>query len=85
MSDLDFQEQAQLGLKYIEDAVVNLLTRHPDGLPGADIALSLGLGMELEAAHRERLVGAILELLTGSGRILRDEGSHIFKDNPSRS
>jgi len=85
MSDLDLEEQAQLGLKYIEDAVVNLLTRHPDGLSGADIAVSLGLGMELEAAHRERLVGAILELLMGSGRILRDEGSRVFKDNPSRS
>lgn len=85
MSDLDFQEQAQLGLKYIEDAVVNLLTRHPNGLAGPDIASSLGLGVELELAHRERLVGAILELLVASGRILRDAGSHHFKDNPSRS
>ena len=38
MHDLDHREQAQLGLKYIEDAVVNLLTRHPKGLSGAAIA-----------------------------------------------
>lgn len=85
MSDLDFQEQAQLGLKYIEDSVVNLLTRHPQGLSGPNIATSLGLGAELEPAHRDRLVGAILELLVGSGRILRDTKTHIFMDNPARS
>ena len=85
MSDLDFQEQAQLGLKYIEDAVVNLLTRHPQGLSAPDIATSLGLGAELEPGHRDRLVGAVLELLVGSGRILRDTKAQVFIDNPARS
>jgi len=85
VSDLDFQEQAQLGLKYIEDAVVNLLTRHPKGLSAAQIAISLGLGAELEPSHRDRLVGTILELLVGSGRILSDGAGQIFIDNPDRS
>lgn len=85
MSDLDFQEQAQLGLKYIEDSVVNLLTRHPKGLSAPQIATSLGLGAELEPSHRDRLVGAILELLVGSGRILSDADGQIFLDNPDRS
>ena len=85
MSDLQFQEQAQLGLKYIEDAVVDLLTRHPRGLSGQDISVSLGLGVELEPALRERLVGAILELLVGSGRILRGAEVDLFMDNPARS
>jgi hypothetical protein len=85
MSDLQFQEQAQLGLKYIEDAVVDLLTRHPRGLSGQDIGVSLGLGVELEPALRERLVGAILELLVGSGRILRGAEADLFMDNPARS
>ena len=83
MSDLDFQEQAQLGLKYIEDAVVNLLTRHPNGLSAADVAGSLGLAAGLEASHRDRLITAVLELLVGSGRILHD--ANVFKDNPARS
>jgi len=85
MSDLDFQEQAQLGLKYIEDSVVNLLTRHPRGLSGAEIAVSLGLGAELEPSHRERLIGAILELLVASGRIAHDTKARVFMDNPDRS
>lgn len=85
MSDLDFEEQAQLGLKHIEDAVVNLLTRHPDGLTASDIAGSLGLGAELDSGRRETLVSAILELLAASGRILRDPDGSVFKDNPSRS
>jgi len=85
MSDLDFREQAQLGLKYIEDAVVNLLTRHPRGLSAPDIAGALDLGDGLEPSHRDRLVGAVLELLVGSGRILRDAENHIFIDNPARS
>jgi len=85
MSDLDFQEQAQLGLKYIEDSVVNLLTRHPSGLSGPEIATLLGLGAELEAARRDQLVEALLELLVGSGRIFRDNNAHVFVDNPDRS
>jgi hypothetical protein len=85
VSDLDFQEQAQLGLKYIEDSVVNLLTRHPKGLSAQHIATSLGLGAELEPSHRDRLVGTILELLVGSGRILSDAEGQIFLDNPDRS
>ncbi|MGN6488794.1 MAG: hypothetical protein ACTHLT_13395 [Devosia sp.] len=85
MNELDFQEQAQLGLKYIEDSVVNLLTRHPRGLSGADIATSLGLGAELPKAHRERFVASFLELLVASGRISQDPGSQLFIDNPERS
>jgi hypothetical protein len=85
MSDLDFQEQAQLGLKYIEDSVVNLLTRHPKGLSSLEIANSLGLAEGLEPAHRHRLVEAIIEMLIASGRILRDGSAHLLKDNPERS
>lgn len=85
MSDLDFQEQAQLGLKYIEDSVVNLLTRHPKGLSSPEIANSLGLAEGLEPAHRDRLVEAVIEMLIVSGRILRDGATHVLKDNPDRS
>lgn len=85
MNDLDFQEQAQLGLKYIEDAVVNLLTRHANGLTDSAIAEALGLGVGLTSVQRLRFTTAILELLVSSGRILRDGESNLFKDNPDRS
>lgn len=85
MNDLDHREQAQLGLKYIEDSVVNLLTRHPKGLSSAGIAEALGLSSDLQPEHRELIVSGVLELLARSGRILWDEASRTYIDNPDRS
>ena len=85
MNDLDHREQAQLGLKYIEDSVVNLLTRHPNGLTSSAIAEVLGLSAELEPKHRDIIVSGILELLVRSGRILWDEANHAYIDNPDKS
>ena len=85
MNDLDHREQAQLGLKYIEDAVVNLLTRHPKGLSSAAIADMLGLRTDLSPPHGQRIVVGILEMLVHSGRILEDKVNGTYLDNPSRS
>lgn len=85
MNDLDHREQAQLGLKYIEDSIVSLLTRHPNGLTSSAIAEVLGLSAELEPKHRDMITAGILELLTRSGRILWDEAGHTYIDNPDRS
>ena len=84
MSDLNNREQAQLGLQYIEDAVVNLLTRHPDGLKQRQIAEVLGLSEDLPVAHREMIAGGVLELLVGSGRILWDGARGAYVDNPDK-
>jgi hypothetical protein len=65
MSDLQFQEQAQLGLKYIEDAVVDLLTRHPRGLSGQDIGVSLGLGVECGSAWKKDPVSGVIGVEQG--------------------
>jgi hypothetical protein len=85
MNDLDHRERAQLGLKYIEDAVVSLLTRHPKGLSSSAIGDVLGLSSDLDAKHREMIASGILELLVRSGRILWDEASHAYIDNPDKS
>jgi len=85
MNDLDHREQAQLGLKYIEDSVVNLLTRHPKGLSTSAIAEVLGLSADLEPKHREMIASGVLELLLRSGRILWDEGRRTYVDNPDKS
>jgi hypothetical protein len=85
MRDIDHREQAQLGLKFIEDSVVNLLTRHPNGMNKADIAEVLGLRADLDPAHRDTIVSGILELLVRSGRILRGETDGSYFDNPEKS
>lgn len=85
MSDRQERELAQQGLKYIEDAVVGLLTRHPQGLPRSAIADTLGLRSDLKAEERDLIAAGILELLVKSGRILWDEQRGLYKDNPDMS
>ena len=83
MRDIDHREQAQLGLKFIEDSVVNLLTRHTNGMSMAAIAEVLGLRTDLAPDHRDTIVSGILELLVRSGRILRDASGN-YVDNPDK-
>ena len=84
MSDLDQRERAQLGLQYIEDAVVNLLVRHPAGMSDREIGDALGLGADLLPAHRDLIAAGILELLARSGRILWDGRRGGYIDNPDK-
>ncbi len=84
MSALEHREQAQLGLQYIEDAVVALLVDHPDGLTPARIADALGLGENLPPSQRVLIPSGILELLVRSGRILWDGKTGRYLDNPDR-
>jgi hypothetical protein len=87
MGDMHDREMAQLGLKHIEDAVVNLLTRHGTGMTTREIAeaLDLALGMNAEPTIRDEMADGILRLLSATGRILRDEENGVYKDNPDMS
>jgi hypothetical protein len=77
MNDLDQRERAQLGLQYIEDAVVNLLVQHPKGLRAGQIAKLLELS--------EAAIGpGVLDELVKSSRILWDGATGIYLDNPQR-
>lgn len=84
MSDLDQREQAQLGLQYIEDAIVALLTRHPDGMPSGVVADMLGLSTDLDPGHRDMIAQGVLGLLSRNGRILWNDQRKVFVDNPDR-
>lgn len=84
MDDFDAQEMAQLGLKKIEDAIVGLLTRHPEGLATDAIVGELGLGSGLPAGKRNLIATAVLELLTHAGRIVWDGGRKVYLDNPDK-
>jgi len=85
MRSLDQREHAQLGLKYIEDSVVDLLTRHPEGMSVGTIADTLGLRTDLEPGHRDMIAAGILEMLVQAGRILWDADKRLYVDNPERS
>ena len=77
MNDLDQRERAQLGLQYIEDAVVNLLVQHPKVLQASQIAELLGLS--------PTAIGpGVLEELVKSSRILWDGSTSTYLDNPQR-
>lgn len=82
MSDIDRRELAQLGLKHIEDAVVDLLTRHPQGLGAGAISEVLGLNDDQNPEQTDLIATGVLALLARSGRILRDARTGLYKDNP---
>jgi hypothetical protein len=84
MRDIESAEQAQLGLKYIEDAVVNLLTNHLDGLTAGQVADALGLRPDLDPAHRDLIAAGVLELLQRTGRIIWNDAKKRYVDNPDK-
>lgn len=84
MRELPQRERAQLGLQYIEDAVVALLTEHKKGLNSASVADVLGLSTDLDPAHRSMIADGILALLARNGRILWDDRRQVYVDNPGR-
>lgn len=84
MRDAVTRERAQLGLQYLEDAVVGLLTDHPDGLTPAQVAERLELGMGLAPDRQAAMARSLLDLLVHSGRILQPDGGERYRDNPHR-
>lgn len=84
MRDLPQRERAQLGLQFIEDAVVALLTDHPTGLSTDMVAEVLGLRSDLDPGHRDMIAAGVLALLARNGRILWDDRRQLYVDNPAR-
>jgi hypothetical protein len=85
MRDLPQRERAQLGLQYIEDAIVTLLTEHSPGLSSGAVADALGLRADIDPSHGEILAEGILALLAANGRVLWDAKRQIYVDNPARN
>ena len=85
MRTLPQRERAQLGLEFIEDAVVTLLTGDRKGMTADAIADVLGLRADLDTGHRNMIAEGILALLACNGRILWDDQQHVYVDNPDRS
>lgn len=84
MSNIDHRELAQLGLKHIQDAIVDLLTRHPEGMTESQISTVLGLGDDLRPEYQSLIAAGVLDLLVQSGRILLNTETGVYQDNPER-
>ena len=84
MRDFVQSERAQLGLEYIEDAVVALLSTHPDGLSATRVADVLGLRADLDSNHRDMIADGVLALLHRAGRIGWDTGRQVYVAKPPR-
>ena len=63
------REQAEAGLREIEEAIVQLLQQHPVGLGNAEIAEVLGLASKPHEQQRNRLSYSILTRLIEAGRV----------------
>ena len=63
------REKAQEGLRIIENAMLDLLRRYPEGLTNAEIAQLLGIESDATDSQRNRLSWAILTRLLRAARI----------------
>lgn len=75
---MDEREQAQAGLVQIQDAIVSLLRRQPDGLRNADIAEALGLRSDFLGRQKDYLTYSVLGGLIRQGRIIRNQETKRF-------
>lgn len=75
---MDELKQAQAGLKQIEEAIVALLKRRPDGLRNADIAESLSLRSDFLGRQKDYLTYSVLGGLIHQGRVARNQETKRF-------
>ena len=79
--DLVAREMAQSGLKLIEDAILSLLEKNPQGLGNAEIAEiadSLGLVSYFKGGQKNRLTHSVLGGLLERGQVAQDDRTKKF-------
>ena len=69
---------AQKGLRHVENAILELLYRNPQGLRNVQIANMLGLSSDFRNEHRNFLTYAVLGRLLAQGRILRNAEAKTY-------
>jgi hypothetical protein len=75
---MDERVQAQAGLKQIQEAVVALLRRKPDGLRNAEIADALNLRSDFCGRQKDYLTYSILGGLVRQGRVDWNQKTKVF-------
>jgi hypothetical protein len=66
---MDERKQAEAGLKQIQEAVVALLRRQPNGLRNAEIAEALNLHSDFQGRQKDYLTYSVLGGLMRQGRV----------------
>ena len=66
-----FREQAEAGLRQIEQAILGLLQQQPEGMTNAQIAKELGIETGAPGEHRNMLSWSVIGRLIRTGRIER--------------
>lgn len=68
-------EKAQLGLKFLKEAVLELAQANKEGITNSEVVKALGLQSDYGGASKDYLAYSILGLLLREGRIRRDTNS----------
>jgi hypothetical protein len=63
------KEKAGRGLQFIQDAVIDLLSEHREGLTNAQIAKELGLHSDYQGHHQGYLAWSVMGLLLNAGKV----------------
>jgi hypothetical protein len=75
---MDELKQAQAGLKQLQDAIVALLRRQPDGLRNAEIAETLSLRSDFRGRQKDYLTYSVLGGLMHQGRVAWNQKTKRF-------
>jgi uncharacterized protein len=75
---MDERMQAQAGLKQLQEAILALLRRQPDGLRNAEIAEALSLRSDFRGRQKDYLTYSVLGGLIHQGRVDWDQKTKVF-------
>ena len=76
--DVSTIDEAQSGLRQIENAIIELLESHPEGLRNADIANALDLRSDFRGRQRDFLTYSILGGLVTQCKVVWDAETKLF-------
>jgi hypothetical protein len=71
-------EIAQDGLKRIEDAIVRVIEKHPQGLRNYEIAEELGLRSDFQGKQKDYLTYSVLGGLLRKTQVVWDQRTKLF-------
>jgi uncharacterized protein len=75
---MDEQKQAQAGLKQMQEAIIALLARQPEGLRNSEIADALNLRSDIRGRQKDYLTYSILGGLIHQGRVAWNQETKRF-------